>query len=142
MLGSGVFVTLFGMGYLWDIHRFSYYALVSVSVLLPYLVCLFTSCLTLAHGMGYFWDIHTVQLLRLCGCCELSRACCLDIVVSGVFWDGLFVGRAHVQLLRPCICPDDCSLWYTCVMRNKTGSLDFKDQHVLSISVNELSSWS
>jgi len=31
MLGTGIFTTLFGMGYIWNVHLFSYYVLVSVS---------------------------------------------------------------------------------------------------------------
>lgn len=50
MLGSGIFVMLFGMGYLWDIHLFSYYTLVSVSWLRGWfrlcLSCAFLSCNT------------------------------------------------------------------------------------------------
>ncbi len=30
MVGSGVFVALFGMGYFWDVHTLSYYVVVSV----------------------------------------------------------------------------------------------------------------
>jgi len=30
MLGSGVFTALFGLGYVWDVHLFSYYVLVSI----------------------------------------------------------------------------------------------------------------
>ena len=103
MLGSGVFVTLFGMGYLWDIHRFSYYALVSVSVLLPYLVCLFTSCLTLAHGMGYFWDIHTVQLLRLRGCECVTPLPCVPIhfLFDTCSWNGLLLGHPRCSATTP-----------------------------------------
>jgi hypothetical protein len=35
MLGSGIFVSLFGMGYFWDVHLLSYYLLVSVSSAVP-----------------------------------------------------------------------------------------------------------
>ena len=31
MIGSGIFTCLFGMGYFWDVHSFSYYIFVSVS---------------------------------------------------------------------------------------------------------------
>lgn len=30
MLGSGIFVSLFGMGFFWDVHMLSYYIVVSV----------------------------------------------------------------------------------------------------------------